>query len=192
MEKFFPATTFSARSSFAAKATRLRSMPKCLSSIDGSDMANANLALEDAGKASLQGTLRVDGANVTHPRSNSLRVGLLPAGDTTGSSEFVGNGGYSAVGRDGSIRLDHISPGQYVVSITADGSGWEDFYTKNVQIAGRDVTDNVVTFNSSRGVVPITITVGIEGGYIEGTVTDDDGKPVANATVIGVPDVGPP
>jgi protocatechuate 3,4-dioxygenase beta subunit len=31
--------------------------------------------------------------------------------------------------------------------------------------------------------------VGIDGGYIEGTVTDDAGKPVANATVIGVPDI---
>lgn len=158
--------------------------------IDGSDMANANLALEDAGKATLQGTLRIDGANISHPALNSLRVGLLPAGDNNPSSEYVGNGGYSAVGRDGSLRLDRISPGQYVVSITADGSGWEDFYTKDVQIAGRDVTDNVVTFNASRGVVPITITVGIDGGYIEGTVTDDAGKPVANATVIGVPDIG--
>jgi protocatechuate 3,4-dioxygenase beta subunit len=157
--------------------------------IDGSDMANANLALEDAGKATLQGTLRIDGANISHPALNSLRVGLLPAGDNNPSSEYVGNGGYSAVGRDGSLRLDRISPGQYVVSITADGSGWEDFYTKDVQIAGRDVTDNVVTFNASRGVVPITITVGIDGGYIEGTVTDDAGKPVANATVIGVPDI---
>ena len=143
--------------------------------------------VEEVGRASLQGTLRVDGANVTHPRLDSLRVGLLPAGDSTGTGDFVGNGGYAAVGRDGSIRIDKVSPGQYVVSITADGSGWEDFYTKNVQIGNRDVTDSVVNFNSSR-VVPITITVGIDGAFVEGTVTDDNGKPVASATVIGVPD----
>jgi protocatechuate 3,4-dioxygenase beta subunit len=155
--------------------------------VDGSDIPNIGLALEEVGRASLQGTLRVDGANVTHPRLDSLRVGLLPAGDSTGTGDFVGNGGYAAVGRDGSIRIDKVSPGQYVVSITADGSGWEDFYTKNVQIGNRDVTDSVVNFNSSR-VVPITITVGIDGAFVEGTVTDDNGKPVASATVIGVPD----
>ena len=156
--------------------------------VDGSDLANVSLTLEDAGKASLQGTLRIDGPNTTHPRLDSLRVGLLPADDSSGEADFVGNGGYAAVGRDGTIRLDKISPGKYVVSITADGTGWEDFYTKSVQVGNRDVTDSVIHFNASRGAVPIQISVGIDGAYVEGTVTDENGKPVANATVIGVPD----
>ena len=156
--------------------------------VDGADLANVNLTLEDSGKAILQGTLHVEGGNVGHPRLDSLRVGLLPADDSTANSTFIGNGGYAAVGKDGSIRLDKISPGQYVVSITADGAGWEDFYTKSVQIGSRDVTDSVVNFNASRGTVPISISVGVDGAYVEGTVTDENKKPVANATVIGVPE----
>ncbi len=156
--------------------------------VDGADLKDLSLALEDSGKASLQGTLRIDGDTSRHPRFDSLRVGLLPADDSTGNAEFIGQGGYSAVARDGTINLDKISPGRYVVSITAEGSGWEDFYTKSVQIGGRDVTDSVVNFSAGRGVVPVAISVGIDGAYVEGTVTDDDHKPVANATVIGVPD----
>jgi protocatechuate 3,4-dioxygenase beta subunit len=156
--------------------------------VDGADLGNVNLTLEDSGKASLQGTLRVDGANVTHPRLDTLRIGLLPAEDSTSNGEYIGNGGYAAVGRDGTVRLDKVSPGKYVLSLTASGSGWEDFYTKSVQVGGRDVTDSIVNFNASRGVVPINIVVGIDGAYVEGTVTDENNKPVASATVIGVPE----
>jgi Carboxypeptidase regulatory-like domain len=156
--------------------------------IDGGDAANVSLTLDESGKAVLQGKIQVDGSNVQHPRLDSLRIGLLPADDATGNREFIGNGSYAAVGRDGSIRLDKVSPGKYVVSLTAEGSGWEDFYTKSVQVGGRDVTDSVVNFNANRGVVPISIVVGIDGAYVEGTVTDEEGKPVANATVIGVPE----
>ncbi len=156
--------------------------------VDGSDLKDVNLTMEDAGRASLQGTLRVDGENLRHPSLDSLRVGLLPADDSSGNAEFIGEGGYAAVGADGALQLNRVPPGKYVVSITADGSGWEDFYTKSVQIGNRDVTDSVVTFSSTRGVVPIAITVGIDGAYVEGVVTDDDKHPVANATVIGVPD----
>ena len=156
--------------------------------VDSADLNNVNLTLEDAGKATLQGTLRVDGSNSTHPRLDSLRVGFLPADDSTANSEYVGAGGYSSVGPNGSVRLDKISPGRYVVSLTADGNGWEDFYTKSVQIGNRDVTDSVVAFSASRGVVPIAITIGIDGAYVDGTVTDESNKPVANATVIGVPE----
>jgi protocatechuate 3,4-dioxygenase beta subunit len=156
--------------------------------VDGADLGNVNLNLEDSGKASLQGSLRVDGANITHPRLDTLRVGLLPADDSTKNSEYIGNGGYAPVARDGTVHLDKISPGKYVLSLTANGSGWEDFYTKNVQVGSRDVTDSIVNFNASRGVVPINIVVGIDGAYVEGTVTDENDKPVANATVIGVPE----
>jgi len=157
--------------------------------VQGSDVSSVNLTLEEAGKASLQGTLHIDGQDINHPRLDSLRIGLLPADDSTSNSDYVGNGGYAAVGKDGSIHLDKVSPGKYVVSITADGSGWEDFYTKTVEIGNRDVTDSVVNFNASRGVVPITISVGIDGAYVDGIVTDENDKPVANATVIGVPDL---
>ena len=156
--------------------------------IEGADVSNISLTLDESGKASLQGKLRIDGANITHPRLDTLRIGLLPADDSTGGREFIGNGGYAAIGGDGTIRLDKISPGKYVISLTAEGSGWEDFYTKSVQVGSRDVTDSAVNFNANRGVVPIAVTVGIDGAYVEGTVTDDDGKPVAGATVIGVPE----
>ena len=155
--------------------------------VDGSgDIANVSLPMEDTGAAMLMGTLRVDGANLGHPRLDSLRIGLLPAEDTISDGSETGN--YSAIGRDGALRIDKISPGKYVVSLTADGSGWEDFYTKHVEIANRDVTDSVISFNASRGVVPINIVVGIDGATVDGSVVDENGKPVANVTVIGVPD----
>jgi hypothetical protein len=115
-------------------------------------------------------------------------VGFLPADDSTANSEYVGNGGYTSVGRDGSIHLDKLSPGKYVVSITADGNGWEDFYTKSVQVGNSDVTDAVVHFNANHGIVPINVTVGVDGALVDGTVTDENNHPVANATVIGVPE----
>lgn len=156
--------------------------------VDGIDLKDVNLTLEDSGRASMQGTMRIDGDNARHPRFDSLRIGMLPAEDSAGNAEFIGQGGYAAVGRDGTIRLDKVAPGKYVVSITAEGSGWEDFYTKSVQIGGRDVTDSIVSFSANRGVVPISIAVGIDGAYVEGTVTDENNNPVANATVIGVPE----
>lgn len=154
--------------------------------VDGTDLPNISLTLDEGGRSALQGTLTVDTPNVQHPRLDTLRIGLLPVDDT--NNEFAGNGGYSAIGPNGAIRLDRIVPGKYVVSLTAEGSGWEDFYTKSVTIAGRDVTDAVVNISSSRGVVPITVTAGTDGAFVEGSVTDDEGKPVANAIVIGVPD----
>jgi protocatechuate 3,4-dioxygenase beta subunit len=155
--------------------------------VDGADLKDLNLSLEEAGQASLQGTLRIDGDHFGHPRLDTLRVGLLPAPDLT-TSEFFGEDGYSPVGRDGSIHFDRVTPGKYIVSIVANGSGWEDFYTKDVQIGSRDVTDSVITLNASRGVMPVSITVSTDGAYVEGTVKDDDDKPVANAVVIGIPD----
>ncbi|HEY3930166.1 MAG TPA: carboxypeptidase-like regulatory domain-containing protein [Candidatus Koribacter sp.] len=154
--------------------------------IDG-DLSNVALTLEDAGRASLQGTLHLETGDVSHPPLSTLRIGLLPADDTTGNSDYVGTGGYSAVGRDGTIRIDKVSPGKYIVSMTADGNGWEDFYTKSVQVGNRDVTDGVINFQTRSGAVPITVTVGVDGALVDGTVLDDNGKPVANATVIGVP-----
>ena len=153
------------------------------------DLANVALSLEDTGKAVLLGSLRLDGDNLQHPRLDSLRVGLLPADDSTANGEFIGTGGYAAVGPNGVIRLDKISPGKYVVSITADGNGWEDFYTKSVEIGNQNVTDSVVNFTAARGTVPINIVVGIDGATVDGTVTDENGKPVANASVIGVPEL---
>lgn len=156
--------------------------------VDGSDQKNISLSLEESGKASLQGSLRIDNSNFPHPRFNTLRVGLLPADDTP-AGEFLGTTSYAPVGRDGSVRLDNVTPGRYIVSIVAEGTGWEDFYTKDVQIGGRDVTDSVINIATTRGVVPLSILVSTDGAYVEGTVKDDSDKPVANATVIGVPEV---
>lgn len=157
--------------------------------VEGEDVSGVSLTLGVVSKASMQGMLRIDGADVQHPRLDSLRIGLLPADDATANDDYVGAGGYTPIARNGMIHMDRISPGRYVVSITADGDGWEDFYTKSVEIGNRDVTDSVVNFTATSGVVPITVTVAIDGAYVEGTVTDDQNKPVANATVIGVPEV---
>ena len=156
--------------------------------VDGTDIKDLNLSLEDTGHASLDGSLHLEGSNVRHPRFDTLRIGLLPADDTNGNAQFLGQGAYGPIAPDGTIHLDKVSPGKYVVSITAEGSGWEDFYTKSVQVGGVDVTDNVVNINSSRGVIPISVSVGMDGAYVEGTVTDEDNMPIANATVIGVPE----
>lgn len=156
--------------------------------VDGSDIPNLALSLEDPGHAVVQGTLRIEGGMITHPRLDSLRVAFLPADDSNGLMEFAGAGGYAAVKPNGTLRLDNVPPGKYVLSLTAEGNGWEDFYTKDVQLGGRDVTDSTINFTAASGVVPITVTVGIDGAFVEGTVLDDDGHPVANATVVGVPD----
>ena len=77
--------------------------------VDGTDVKNLNLNLEDTGRASLQGSLRFDGDNVRHPRFDSLRIGLLPAEDTSGNAQFLGQGGYAPIGVDGSIHLDECA-----------------------------------------------------------------------------------
>ena len=77
----------------------------------------------------------------------------------------------------------NISTGHYSLSLRRSG----DFIVRSIQFEGKDILDEGLMI-SAPGKVSLAIVVARDGGQIDGVVLDGDGKPVAGATVVLVPD----
>ena len=111
---------------------------------------------------------------VTPEDSSGFMVGGLPSGLSM-----------ARVQSDGSFDLPNVSPGEYRLAITASSNNLQDYYTKSVNLDGKDVADT--GFSVSGGSYSLDVVVCAEGATIEGTVVNEKGKPVSDATVIGAP-----
>jgi len=139
----------------------------------------------------LQGRVRAEGPPI---KFEQLVVVLVPKpspttadGGPTGLFGVAGRSGYARVEKDGTFKLKVPGPGSYDVMLNARGAGLEDWYTKTVHWGGRDVTASGLKI-SGRASGNLDIVVAADGGRLEGTVVDEHAKPVADATVVAVPD----
>ena len=97
-------------------------------------------------------------------------------------------------GADDPVRVtvhDHLrfktglGPGRYNLDLQA-GNG---YVLRRIQIEGKNVTGEGLTVSGGEK-IPLEIVVGKDAGEIEGSVADNDGKSVAGATVVLVPEPG--
>src|SRR5215469_4728227 len=96
----------------------------------------------------------------------------------------------------GEFKIPGLEPGIYFVAqlersgqlaVGARSDRFRDYYTKSVLLGGREVADTGFPVSSS---AVLDVVVSARGATIEGSVVDENGKPVASATVVTVPSSG--
>lgn len=117
---------------------------------------------------------------------SQLVVVLTPEDSSPWDSGILSGGtGIIQVQRDGSFEMKNVTAGNYHIAVTSNSTNLQDYITKAVNLDGKDVADS--GFTLSGGNVSLDVVVSAHGATIEGTVVDDKGQPVADATVVGAP-----
>jgi len=154
-------------------------------SVVAADVEGAKLIVEPA--FTINGRLHVEPVtgDLTQYAAN-LRQAELP--EDPGffmSPEFFGAN--APVDRSGNFEWKNVSPGNYIVQVYGgDGQG---AFLKSVTVGGRDIS----TGFTPTGPTTLELLLGTSGGLIEGVVVEkakdvDNDYPVANATVVAVPE----
>jgi large repetitive protein len=114
-----------------------------------------------------------------------LTVALIPAEEH--GAEVAWEGGIptiSGVNADGTFELKNVPGGDYQLVVGAKSNDLRDYFTKSVNLEGRDVADSGFPV---RPEPYLDVVVSANGASIAGTVVDGNGQPIANATVVDVP-----
>ncbi len=90
------------------------------------------------------------------------------------------------VAPDGSFEWKSVPPGNYYVELVGEGGTNLDLFLKSSLAGDRDVDDAGISVNG--GSVVLDLVASTNGAVAEGIVTDQKGEPVANATVVAVPE----
>jgi len=136
----------------------------------------------------LSGHLRIEGAATSELPQYSVNLGQaqLPDDPDFMFQEFFGTN--APVDRFGNFEWKKVNPGNYIVQLFG-ADAQSNFYLKSVTLDGRDAE----TGFTLSGPAKIDLLVSTKGGSIEGTVVEkendvDNDHPVANATVVAVPE----
>ena len=90
----------------------------------------------------------------------------------------------SSVNSDGTFELKNVSGGDYQLVVGSRSKDFRDYFTKSVNLDGRDVADSGFPVSPEPY---LDVVISANGGSIAGTVVDGNGQPVANATIVDVP-----
>jgi len=136
----------------------------------------------------LSGHLQIDGRvpGALTQYSVNLRQAELP--EDPGffmSQDFFGTN--APVDRSGNFEWKSVNPGNYIVQVF--GGNGQDFFLKSVTLGGRDIA----TGFTASGPTTLDVVISTKGGMVEGVVVEkekdvDNQHPVANATVVAVPE----
>jgi len=122
------------------------------------------------------GHVRFEGESPVKPEN--LWLTLVPV-----DLPEIGGAG-SQPSSDGSFKIPDVAQGVYRVRL----NGWGDLYLKSATLGGRENADESFTVNRDTPSSTLEVVLSARAGHIEGTVVDDQKKPVANAFVVFVPD----
>lgn len=116
-----------------------------------------------------------------------LTVTLIPAEEN--GAELAWEGGmdiptFSSVNTDGTFELKNVAGGNYQLVVGAKSDDLRDYFTKSIDLQGRDVADSGFPV---RPEPYLDVVISGNGASIAGTVVDGNGQPIANATVVDVP-----
>ena len=114
-------------------------------------------------------TLTPIDSSSAHFPVNSLQAGLTVA----------------RVKSDGSFEMKTVPGGTYRLAITSNSNNLQDYFSKAVNLDGKDVGDS--GFTVSGGSYSLAVVVSAAGASVEGKVVDAKGQPVPGATVVGAP-----
>ena len=92
---------------------------------------------------------------------------------------------FAQVKNDGSFEMKNIPGGTYRVIVGSSSQTLRDYFTKSVNLGGKDVADS--GFALSGATYTLDVMLSAQGGTIEGTVRDSADHAVAYATVVSVP-----
>ena len=101
-----------------------------------------------------------------------------------GGSDLYGSPTLARVKRDGSFEVKDVPTGTYWVVI--EGNTAPDFFLKSVSLGATDVTDSGLSVGGG-GTYSIDVLIGVGAGKVDGSVSDGDDHPVADAIVVAVP-----
>lgn len=152
-----------------------------------SDLEGLKLAPQPSFKIS--GHLHIEG-NETAPLTQftmNLRQGELPEEPAFFmSQEFFGTN--APVDRFGNFEWKEVSPGSYIVRLFG-GDQHRNFFLKSAKLGGRDIETGFTV----SGPASLDVTLSSKAGTIDGAVFEkekdvDQTFPVANATIVAVPE----
>jgi hypothetical protein len=154
-------------------------------SVVAADLEAVKMVVQPA--FAISGHLRMEngGGDLTQYAAN-LRQAELP--EDPGffmSPEFFGAN--APVDRSGNFEWKNVNPGNYIVQVY--GGNGQGFFLKSVTLGGRDIA----TGFTASGPATLELLVSTSGGTIEGVVVEkekdvDHEYPVADATVVAVPE----
>ena len=147
------------------------------------EVANSHiegLQLVIAPGVEIPGRVQVEGqADLT---SAEFHVSLQQATD----NRAMFGGGESLVENDGSFRIRNVNPGKYRVSFY--GTGVEDLYLKSARMGDADVLDTDLDIRPGQGAGQLELVMSSKSARVEGSVSDDQSKPLSGVQVVLVPD----
>jgi protocatechuate 3,4-dioxygenase beta subunit len=116
-----------------------------------------------------------------------LTVALAPMDEGGSGIRFIGPGGagaISGVGSDGTFELKSVPGGLYQLVVGARSDNLRNYFTKAINLSGRDVSDS--GFQPGPGTY-LEVILSANGATIEGMVTDEKGQSAARVTALCVP-----
>ena len=137
----------------------------------------------------LSGRLQIEGSASRDLTQYSINLRLVDLPEDAGfsmSQDFFGLN--APVDRLGKFEWKDVKPATYIVQVYG-GNGRGSFFLKSVTLGGRDIA----TGFTASGPATLDLVVSTKGGMIEGVVVEkekdvDNDHPVANATVVAVPE----
>jgi hypothetical protein len=119
----------------------------------------------------VKGTVKVEGS-ATVPLADLIV--LLQAADISGQQQ-------ARTAADGTFSSAEMAPGIYQVRI-----GGRNAYLKSLRVGDQELPERKIDTEHLSG--DVTMVISADFGQVEGTVTDEAGKPVYNANVTLIPD----
>ena len=141
------------------------------------DVTNVVVVLQKGG--SLSGTL-VFQPGSTAPPSDLTQVRITAP--SIEPDENVGPTPNPRVNKDGTFTIDGVSVGEHLVRM--NGGGLRGWNLKSVTVDGRDVTDIPISVRSNQRINNVVVTFTDKINEISGTVSDVQGNPVTEYTVL--------
>ncbi len=144
----------------------------------GGDLTDVNVVLSPAG--SIAGTIVLQNTQSGSPPDLAQFRISMPADDFTG----IGPNGNARVDRTGTFTMSGVPPGQHLLRAQTP-RGWT---LKSVLVDGQESVDTPFEVKPSQNVTGVTVTFTDKITEIDGTVSDGQGAPVPDYTVLAFPD----
>jgi hypothetical protein len=139
-----------------------------------------DLAVVLAPGASLSGTVTFQSTqSPTIPDVNQVRIAAPPIDFAN-----VGPNPTARVNRDGTFTLDGVSAGAHWIRTQGAVRGWT---LKSVTVSGRDIIDTPLEVRSGQNLSGLTLVFTDKMSEVNGTLTDDQGQPITEFTVLAFP-----
>jgi hypothetical protein len=146
--------------------------------VAGGDIADVNVVLSPAG--SIAGAIVLQNTQSGSPPDLTQFRISTPADDFTG----IGPNGNARVDRTGAFTMSGVAPGQHLLRAQAP-RGWT---LKSVMVDGRESVDTPFEVKPSQNVTGVTVIFTDKITEVDGTVSDPQGTPITDYTVLAFPD----